>query len=166
MKFHERSKLKGFICTRREHKILNLLCFPKTKQAKQKVQDLGVLPSVNDRPFTMHAPMCYHLIYFIVHINQYFTVSKRNYRTQKFRTARCLQHVNLNYIAIRECPIIRTDCNQTLIFHQQNIAHDRKCVQYYSVRHAVIPFADCDLGPWISKGTANLVVYINNEYIR
>ncbi len=31
-----------------------------------------------------------------------------------------------------------------LIFHQQNIAHDRKCVQYYSVRRAVIPFTDCD----------------------
>ncbi len=37
-----------------------------------------------------------------------------------------------------------------LIFHQQNIAHDRKCVQYYSVRRAVIPFTDCDLD--ISSG--------------
>ncbi len=32
-----------------------------------------------------------------------------------------------------------------LIFHQQNIAHDRKCVQYYSVRRAVIPFTDCEM---------------------
>ncbi len=32
-----------------------------------------------------------------------------------------------------------------LIFHQQNIAHGRKCVQYYSVRRAVIPFTDCGL---------------------
>ncbi len=31
-----------------------------------------------------------------------------------------------------------------LIFHQQDIAHGRKCVQYYSVRRAVIPFTDCD----------------------
>ncbi len=46
--------------------------------------------------------------------------NKRNYHTQKFRTALCLQHVNLKYI------------------HQQNIAHDRKCVQYYSIRRAVI----------------------------
>ncbi len=29
------------------------------------------------------------------------TVSKRNYCTQNFRTARCLQHVNLKYIAIK-----------------------------------------------------------------
>ena len=28
------------------------------------------------------------------------TVSKRNYCMQKFRTARCIQHLNLNYIAI------------------------------------------------------------------
>ncbi len=32
-----------------------------------------------------------------------------------------------------------------LIFHQQNIAHDRKCMQYYSVRRAVIPFTDCGI---------------------
>ncbi len=30
-----------------------------------------------------------------------------------------------------------------LIFHQQNIAHGRKCVQKYSIRRAVIPFTDC-----------------------
>ncbi len=28
--------------------------------------------------------------------------------------------------------------------YQQNIARGRKCVQYYSVRRAVIPFTDCD----------------------
>ncbi len=25
------------------------------------------------------------------------------------------------------------------------IAHDRKCVQYYSVRRALIPFTDCEV---------------------
>ncbi len=75
--------------------------------------------------------------------NAYITVSKRNYCTQKFRTARCLQHVNLKYIAIK------------LIFHQQNIAHGRKCVQYYSVRRAVIPFTDCDIEAAIGLGVCD-----------
>ncbi len=33
-----------------------------------------------------------------------------------------------------------------LTFHQQNVAHDRKCVQYYSARCVVIQFTDCDIG--------------------